>query len=267
MSNGNPDCQWEWIMQLRLLLKGPQRLTASTREITVEAGVFVIGRSEEVDWTLSDPERIVSKQHCRIERQGGGFFLTDLSTNGVLVNGVAMEREASVMLVDGDMLTLGDALISVAIDAQVPVADVGADLAASLPRTDDPFFEGPFGKSERSADAPETLMAPVATDKTARGGAAVLQDWWVSGAKDPRSEPKPVDISAGIGNGQIVHTNASVDTLGLPFAETDLVAKAKGLDIAVFARAVETALSVVSAGERHKFEAQLHELLRKERSV
>jgi pSer/pThr/pTyr-binding forkhead associated (FHA) protein len=263
-------------MQLRLVLKGPERLTAGIRERSVETGVLVIGRSADADWVLSDPERIVSKRHCRIERQGGGFFLTDLSTNGVLVNGVPLGRESSRMLVDGDMLTLGDAIIGVAIDTQAPIAEERERGAVSLSGADGafvdgPFADGPFGFDEMAAEAVKNAILPETVPQAEGGRVAVLQDWWIPDATGARADPKPVDISGGMGDGMgnasIAHTNATGEAVGSTTdRETNLVLKAVGLDVAVFARAVEAAMSVLSVDEKRKFEGRLHELLRKEKS-
>ncbi|WP_439622849.1 FHA domain-containing protein [Shinella sp.] len=247
-------------MQLRLVLKGPERLATGLRERTVETGALVIGRSEDADWVLADPERIVSKRHCRIERQAGGFLLTDMSTNGVLVNGVPLGREASRTLVDKDVLTLGDAIIAVAIETQAPGV-------APLPVADDPFAEGPFGFDEQAAEAVKAAILPDTAAENARDKVAVLQDWWIPTADGRHGEPKPVDISGGMGNASIARTNAAGEAVAsIADTGTNFAAEALGLDAAVFAKAVETAMLVLSVEEKRRFEGRLVELLRKEKS-
>jgi type VI secretion system FHA domain protein len=247
-------------MLLRLVLKGPERLATGLREKTVETGALVIGRSDDSDWVLADPERIVSKRHCRIERQAGGFLLTDMSTNGVLVNGVPLEREASRTLVDKDVLTLGDAIIAVAIETEAPGV-------APLPVADDPFAEGPFGFDEQAAEAVKAAILPDAGPENARDKVAVLQDWWIPTADGRHGEPKPVDISGGMGNASIARTNAAGEAIASTAdTGTNFAAEALGLDAAVFAKAVETAMLVLSVEEKRKFERRLVELLRKEKS-
>ncbi|HEV7250355.1 MAG TPA: FHA domain-containing protein [Shinella sp.] len=247
-------------MLLRLVLKGPERLTAGLREKTVETGALVIGRSDDADWVLADPERIVSKRHCRIERQAGGFLLTDMSTNGVLVNGVPLGREASRTLVDKDVLTLGDAIIAIAIETAAP--DV-----APLPVADDPFAEGPFGFDEQAAEAVKAAILPDTAAENARDKVAVLQDWWIPTADGRHGEPKPVDISGGMGNASIARTNAAGEAVASTAdTGTNFAAEALGLDAAVFAKAVETAMLVLSVEEKRRFEGRLVELLRKEKS-
>lgn len=247
-------------MQLRLVLKGPERLATGLRERTVETGALVIGRSDDADWVLADPERVVSKRHCRIERQAGGFLLTDMSTNGVLVNGVPLGREASRTLVDKDVLTLGDAIIAVAIETQAPGV-------APLPVADDPFAEGPFGFDEQAAEAVKAAILPDTAAENARDKVAVLQDWWIPTADGRHGEPKPVDISGGMGNASIARTNAAGEAVAsIADTGTNFAAEALGLDAVVFAKAVETAMLVLSVEEKRRFEGRLVELLRKEKS-
>lgn len=65
--------------------------------------VTTIGRAPDNDVVLEVPE--VSRHHARLEYHDGTFEIVDLgSTNGTLVNGVAVTRTP---LSDGDELTLG----------------------------------------------------------------------------------------------------------------------------------------------------------------
>lgn len=57
-------------------------------ERTIPAGrPFTMGRGSDNDWVIADPDREVSKVHCRIENDGYGFVLADLSINGVVIDG------------------------------------------------------------------------------------------------------------------------------------------------------------------------------------
>ena len=55
----------------------------------------VIGRMPGCDWVLEDPEGHVSKKHCRIDYVSGRYRITDTSTNGVYLNGLASNGLAS----------------------------------------------------------------------------------------------------------------------------------------------------------------------------
>lgn len=75
----------------------------ASRVIVLNAPVVNIGRSLDNDIVL--PEDPVSAEHCRLERHGSSFRLTDLgSTNKTFVNG----RQADdVVLRNGDSIRVG----------------------------------------------------------------------------------------------------------------------------------------------------------------
>ncbi|WDE01174.1 type VI secretion system-associated FHA domain protein TagH [Thalassomonas actiniarum] len=78
---------------------------------------ITFGRSEKNDWHLPDPEKVVSGTHARIERQGQGFVIYDLSTNGLYINRAveALGKDKAYLLCDGDLLAFGDYEISVSL--------------------------------------------------------------------------------------------------------------------------------------------------------
>lgn len=76
-----------------------------------------IGRSLECDWPLPDSKRYISSRHAMIDYQGGGYYLVDLSRNGVFINGsdTPVGNGKPQRLFDGDMLRLGEFEIQVAL--------------------------------------------------------------------------------------------------------------------------------------------------------
>ena len=65
-----------------------------------------IGVNPQNDVVL--PDRLVSRRHARIERQGNGYVLIDLgSTNGTYVNDMVHRLTNPVRLVVGNVITLG----------------------------------------------------------------------------------------------------------------------------------------------------------------
>ena len=182
--------------------------------------------------------------------------------SGVLLD-LALTGRAPAALVFSeaeDVLTLGDAIIAVAIETAAPGV-------APLPVADDPFAEGPFGFDEQAAEAVKAAILPDTAAENARDKVAVLQDWWIPTADGRHGEPKPVDISGGMGNASIARTNAAGEAVAsIADTGTNFAAEALGLDAAVFAKAVETAMLVLSVEEKRRFEGRLVELLRKEKS-
>ncbi len=74
---------------------------------TLQEGVTTIGRSEQNDIAIADPE--VSRRHARITFQNGAFLLEDLgSTNGTFVNGRRLNTPTP--LKDGDIIYLGETI-------------------------------------------------------------------------------------------------------------------------------------------------------------
>ncbi len=110
-----------------------------------------IGRGADNDWVLPDPERIISKTHCVISAENGRFILTDLSSNGLYMNGSrqATSRDSRIVLSDGDQFRLGDYVISVAEVNDEPASGSGRNEVINRPvREVDPFgSEPPAGGS------------------------------------------------------------------------------------------------------------------------
>lgn len=115
-------------MLLELSVLSYHRL--SPRQVAVkrfDSSGGTLGRSEQADWYLPDPERVVSSEHAVIRHQNGSFIITDKSTNGLFVNRAvdALGQGNSYTLKNGDLLCMGDYEIQVAlIDELQTVADL-----------------------------------------------------------------------------------------------------------------------------------------------
>lgn len=91
-----------------------------------------IGRSQDNDWVLPDPDRYVSSHHAKVSFRTGSWVLEDTSTNGIFINGADTPAsvEGPYSLQDGDRLRLGDYEILVSIDER---NDFPADATGQLP--------------------------------------------------------------------------------------------------------------------------------------
>lgn len=151
-------------MSLRLTLSGG---TAGRDTRTLATGTLSIGRGERNDWVLPDPDRHLSKTHCVISVEDGRYVLTDLSTNGLYMNGARQPttRDSRVVLTDGDAFQLGDySILAETVaggPAPAPAASRDADpldidpLDDPLGRPPDPSFSHPVHQSappRRTAD-------------------------------------------------------------------------------------------------------------------
>jgi len=70
----------------------------------------VIGRSQGCDWVIPDQSRHLSGRHAQISAEGEDFYITDLSTNGVFLNGAAtpLDKNKPHKLRSEDTLMMGD---------------------------------------------------------------------------------------------------------------------------------------------------------------
>lgn len=100
-----------------------------------------IGRVASNDWVLPDAERYLSSRHCAIHFRDGAYYLEDTSTNGVYVNAVnePLGKGQSLLLHDGDRLSLGDYEIAVGIEQ---AANFNSSVSATP--VEDPFTAGPI---------------------------------------------------------------------------------------------------------------------------
>jgi len=128
-------------------------LTDGSGERILTAGTLSIGRGERNDWILPDPERHLSKTHCVLSLENGRCVLTDLSTNGVYVNGAGRptERDSRVVLTHQDEFRIGDFLFRVEEIEALPHNVVAS--SQSDPLNVDPL-EDPLGVPLRSSRDP-----------------------------------------------------------------------------------------------------------------
>jgi type VI secretion system protein len=100
-----------------------------------------IGRVASNDWVLPDAERYLSSRHCAIHFRDGAYYLEDTSTNGVYVNAAndPLGKGQSLLLHDGDRLSLGDYEIAV----EITQAANYNSFAPAAP-VEDPFTAGPI---------------------------------------------------------------------------------------------------------------------------
>ncbi len=91
------------------------------------------GRSEECDWSLPDPGRVISGVHGEIIKFGDQYLVKDLSTNGTFINNsvTAIGQGNEVSLSSGDTLTLGDYQIEARIDTST--IDQSTDIQSHAP--------------------------------------------------------------------------------------------------------------------------------------
>jgi type VI secretion system protein len=130
------------------ITKHPEMPPGEAMSRTLDRSGVVIGRGKDSDWMLPDPDRHLSKQHCRIEFRGDRYYVVDISKNGVFVNeSIEPLRQGNMAeLSDGDRLTLGDYELRIRIDSE---ARHPAGREQQIPDEFDPFAQEPFDQPER----------------------------------------------------------------------------------------------------------------------
>ncbi|MEH8017653.1 type VI secretion system-associated FHA domain protein TagH [Rheinheimera muenzenbergensis] len=154
-------------MLLELSVLSYHRL--SPRQVAVkrfDSAGGTLGRSEQSDWCLPDPERVVSGVHALIHFSAGNYSIVDKSTNGLFVNRAveALGAGNSHTLQHGDILCLGD------YEIQVALVDAGATAVSA----DNSVKEQHSNASDKAGIAPATaglliddLMAPLLASRNA----------------------------------------------------------------------------------------------------
>ncbi len=94
-----------------------------------------IGRALDNDWPLPDTQRYLSGHHARFHSRQGGYYLEDISTNGVFVNEATTPqgRRGLYALREGDVLRMGEYRIRVHIDDEDNLQAPGTNTMARMP--------------------------------------------------------------------------------------------------------------------------------------
>lgn len=150
------------------------------REVTrtYSGGQLVIGRGDDCDWTIDDPEMFVSRRHCVITDETGEICALDASSGGLFVDGgaEALGPGNSVKLENEMRLRMGDYVF------QVQLADAKAEPApAPAPARSHGFDFGPKSEPEPERERPDSLPPLFGVKK---------RDPF---APDPEEEIKPLD--------------------------------------------------------------------------
>ncbi|TPM05433.1 type VI secretion system-associated FHA domain protein TagH [Mesorhizobium sp. B2-3-11] len=176
---------------------------------------FEIGR-ESCDWTLSDPDKIISGRHCEVRYQTGSFWLYDLSRNGTFVNGSSQRINAPHRLTRGDRLLIGRYVITVSIDeergatghAQARTGSTQRELSRSTGRPVElgstPFLNP--GQQRPGEAAPMStpsapLPSPAVPAKQPADAVGILRDVALAAGLSPEllSSRDPHDVATEIG--------------------------------------------------------------------
>ncbi|MEP1352906.1 MAG: type VI secretion system-associated FHA domain protein TagH [Tateyamaria sp.] len=120
-------------MAITLRFQSTGSIPGNGDPIVMNGPSLTLGRGNENDVVLPDPNRELSKRHCAIEDHNGNVIVVDFSTNGTFLNYGKLALGATpTPLNDGDILSVGPYEILVSIASQ-DTGDFLADPVADTP--------------------------------------------------------------------------------------------------------------------------------------
>lgn len=195
-------------MQLMLEVCRSGQADPLARKVFDGAG-GVIGRGSGCDWVLPDTSRVLSSHHGLVSYRDGGYFLTDISSNGIGMAGSAdrLRRGQPWLIQDGNVFELGPLAIRARLLApmqglaeRVPIPDDRFLAPAPLPLIEDEWVadDAPQPCTERGTPQWDHLLTPTLTapahEAVAVAPAAQIDDtFWVHFAQALGSDMATLD--------------------------------------------------------------------------
>ena len=199
-------------MTLTLRIRNVARLdNGMPVEFVLHQRGAMIGRSPTCDWCLPDPRSYISSRHCEVAFAGGFYTLTDLSTNGTILNGGGARMAAPRRIEDGDVFLIGQYEVAAALtgEASAAVERRAAEAAAAQPQwagweshgAQSPPADNGWGSAPASSGwGPSPSPAPAASGgwgapapSPAPPASGSFQGW----GAPPAPPPPPVDTGWG----------------------------------------------------------------------
>ncbi|WP_260261404.1 type VI secretion system-associated FHA domain protein TagH [Vibrio intestinalis] len=123
------------------IAKCPEEYTG-VKNLELQESGGSIGRASSCTMPLVDHNRFISGVHCLITVYGDTYYISDVSTNGTLVNSNKILKNQPVSIVDGDVISLGQYEVIVAIEKVTVGQDIAADIAPER-TSNDPLINLP----------------------------------------------------------------------------------------------------------------------------
>jgi FHA domain-containing protein len=164
-----------------------------------------VGRADNNQLVLPDPERTISRVHARIVFRTSGYTIVDNGSNPISVNGSVLGSGREQPLQPGDEVEIGGYRLAVSAGGAAPASasDPFADLfgeAAAGPPPAPPPARSPMASWPTPAPPPAPAW-PSAAPGAAGGGAQIPDDWdpfAPDHAPAPRAPAAPVfEMPAG----------------------------------------------------------------------
>lgn len=75
-----------------------------------------IGRNPGCSVPLIDHNRYISSTHCLVSIYGDAYYISDVSTNGLIINGNKLLKNQPIPIHEGDTITLGQYELSISVE-------------------------------------------------------------------------------------------------------------------------------------------------------
>lgn len=109
-----------------------------------------LGRTPENDLVLNDPSKYISRAHAKVVFRDGAYYLADTGSNPSMVNQRPLGNGRDVKLTNGDLLTIGDYVIDVIVEADAAKAAL-PPLPEPKAKPVPPLFQPPVPPAAQSA--------------------------------------------------------------------------------------------------------------------
>ncbi len=208
-------------MAVTLRFQSTGTIPGKGEPVSMRGPSLTIGRGDENDLVLPDPDRLLSKRHCVVEDHNGNVVVVDISTNGTFLNyGVIALGGTPTPINDGDIISLGpyELLIEISTDkSRDPLANI-ADPMSEAPVSpgnagavsnaidllDDPSAKGDFLDDLMSGS--ERPVGPRGVKREELGDDGLLPP-----LSDEDVLPPLEDPHAGMGASQSSHSPSAQD--------------------------------------------------------
>lgn len=207
-------------MRVTIRFQSSGSVPGSGTPVAMSGQSLTIGRGEQNDMVLPDPDRTLSKRHCVIEDQNGDLVVVDISTNGTFLNyGKSPLGPTPTPLNNGDILSVGPYELVVDVEAEMedplldPIAAPNpvqhAGNAGAAPLEDVDFLDDLLG-------ARDTPAGPGAVQRPELGGDGLLPP-----LDDDDIIPKAPEIAQGASTSS--HTPSVSDQMIPPTALSNVI--------------------------------------------
>ncbi len=174
------------------LIKASDSINVAVSSMTFDIQGGTLGRGEENNWVLDDPELYLSSLHCEFSFENSRYYITDRSTNGTFFNGSVdpIGKGSKLAVNNNDRFIIGNYEFSITVQEQgagigsasSPFSSSGESAppvtGGSLFTSDDSFtgfanspFDGDVPEASPLFGSPGTIDSdPLAALDKARGG-------------------------------------------------------------------------------------------------